>query len=129
MKTKLTVRNVDGLLPEAKDVIVWDTELTGFGLKVTPTGKKVYFLYYRNKWGQQRRPAIGVHGPMRPEAAREKARQWLAEVAVGRDPSQDVQLIREAPVVMDLCDRYLSDHAEIHKKATSIRNDRRLISS
>ncbi|HEX8300996.1 tyrosine-type recombinase/integrase [Sphingomonas sp.] len=127
MKAKLTVRGVEAIKPEAADVIVWDTELAGFGCKVTPKGRRSYFLYYRNKDGQQRRPTIGVHGPTRPEAAREIARRWLADVAQGKDPSQSRTDDRAAPTVRDLCARYMAEHAETRKKATSIRNDRRLI--
>ena len=102
MKAKLTVRGVEAIKPGAADVIVWDTELAGFGCKVTPKGKRSYFLYYRNKEGQQRRPTIGVHGPTRPEGAREIARRWLGDVAQGMDPSQSRSDNRAAPTVCDL---------------------------
>jgi len=127
MKAKLTVRSVEAIKPDATDVIVWDSEIAGFGCKVTPKGKRSYFLYYRTKEGQQRRPAIGAHGPMRPEAARDVARRWLADVAQGRDPSQARTQDRAAPTVRDLCSRYMAEHAETRKKDSSIRNDRRLI--
>lgn len=127
MKAKLTVRAVEAIVPADKDVILWDAELSGFGVKTTPKGKKTYFLYYRTKDGQQRRPAIGAHGPVRPEAARDIARRWLAEVAQGRDPSLTRSNDRVAPTVQALCDRYLSDYAEPHKKASSVEGDRRLI--
>lgn len=127
MKAKLTVRGVEAIKPALADVIVWDSELAGFGCKVTPKGKRSYFLYYRTKEGQQRRPTIGVHGPMRPEAAREIARRWLGSVAQGSDPSQTRTQDRAAPTVRELCGRYMAEHAETRKKASSIRNDRRLI--
>ena len=127
MKAKLTVKSVAALQPSAQDQIVWDAELPGFGCKVTPKGRKSYFLYYRTKDGQQRRPAIGVHGPLRPEAAREIAKRWLAEVAAGGDPSQMRKIDRAAPTVNKLCDRYLDEHAETRKKASSVKNDRRII--
>ncbi len=127
MKAKLTVRAVEAIVPAEKDAILWDAELSGFGVKTTPKGKKTYFLYYRTKDGQQRRPAIGAHGPVRPEAARDIARRWLAEVAQGRDPSLTRSNDRVAPTVQALCDRYLSDYAEPRKKASSVEGDRRLI--
>ncbi len=127
MKAKLTVRQVEAIKPGATDVIVWDSELAGFGCKVTPKGKRSYFLYYRTKEGQQRRPTIGVHGPMRPEAAREISRRWLADVAQGKDPSQERTQDRVAPTMRELCGRYMAEHAETRKKDSSIRNDRRLI--
>ncbi|MBA3666812.1 MAG: tyrosine-type recombinase/integrase [Sphingomonas sp.] len=127
MKVKLSVRAVEAIVPAEKDVIAWDAELSGFGLKTTPKGKKTYFLYYRTKDGQQRRPAIGAHGPVRPEAAREIAKRWLAEVAQGRDPSLTRSQDRVAPLVRALCARYLTDFAEPRKKASSVEGDRRLI--
>lgn len=127
MKAKLTVRTVEAVKPASVDVIVWDSELTNFGLKVTPKGRRTYFLYYRTKDGEQRRPSIGVHGPVRPEAARAIARRWLADVAEGRDPSRIRSSERAAATVRELADRYLTEHARTRKKATSVRNDERLI--
>ena len=80
---KLTKRTVEAVEPGAKDIIVWDTELKGFGCKVTPKGRRVYFVYYRTRGGQQRRPTIGVHGAGTCEQARDTARQWLADRACG----------------------------------------------
>jgi hypothetical protein len=45
---KITKRTVDALKPGATDRFLWDTELKGFGLKVTPSGNKVYILQYRS---------------------------------------------------------------------------------
>ncbi|MEM1132749.1 MAG: tyrosine-type recombinase/integrase [Pseudomonadota bacterium] len=129
MKTKLTVRSVEAIKPGPADIIVWDSEIAGFGCKVTPKGRRSYFLYYRTREGQQRRPSIGVHGPVRPEAAREIAKRWLAEVAQGNDPSKERSKDRASPNVRYLCSRYMSEHAEIRKKDSSIKNDRRLIDS
>lgn len=127
MKAKLTVRSVEAMKPDAKDVVLWDSELAGFGCKLTPAGKRSYFLYYRTKDGQQRRPTIGAHGPMKPEAARAIARAWLADVAQGRDPSLSRAQDKAAPTFDTLCDRYLSDHADVRKKASSAEGDRRLV--
>ena len=126
-KIKLTARVIDDLMPAAKDVIVWDAEVAGFGLKVTPAGKRVFLLYYRSSQGQQRKPAIGAFPAVRPEAARAIAKQWLSEVAKGNDPSAIRQEGRAAPDVAVLCDRYMAEHAATRKKASSMRGDKRLI--
>jgi hypothetical protein len=47
MKDKITKRTVDGLIPSEKDQFLWDTEVKGFGVKVTPKAKRVYVLKYR----------------------------------------------------------------------------------
>ena len=61
------------------------------------------------------------------EAARAIARAWLAEVAQGRDPSLSRAQDKAAPTFDTLCDRYLSDHADVRKKASSAEGDRRLV--
>lgn len=128
-KKKLTKATVEAAMPGDKDVNIWDTEIVGFGCKITPKNRRTYFLYYRTKEGQQRRPTIGTHGPMKPNVAREIALRWVADVAQGLDPSQTRTTARSAPTVNDLCARYMSEYAETRKKPSSIRNDRRLIDS
>lgn len=49
MKSKLTVRTIEKAKPGAKDLIIWDTELKGFGCKITPKGHRTFFLYYRTQ--------------------------------------------------------------------------------
>lgn len=127
MRKKLTVRTVEGLQPSTKDQIIWDTEVPGFGVKVTPTGRRSYFYYYRTRDGQQRRPIIGTHGSIRPEPARAMAREWAAEVVKGGDPSVDRHKSKVAPTVAQLCARYISEHARAAKKASSARNDEQMI--
>lgn len=122
---KLTKRVVDTIQPVNKDLIVWDTEIKGFGCKITPQGNKSYFLYYRTKDGRQRRPKIGIHGVITCEQAREIAQQWLAEVTKGQDPSAVKQELRSAPTVKELFERYMQEHAP-HKKQSSQIEDKRL---
>lgn len=126
MKKKLTVRSVEAALPGVKDAIIWDSDLTGFGLKVTPAGRRSFFAYYRTG-GVQRRPTIGQYPVMRPEAAREIARQWLAGAARGEDASAIRKEARKAATVSELFGRYLTDHADVKKRDSSATNDRRLI--
>ncbi len=47
MATKITKRVVDSKPPGEKDIFVWDSELPGFGLKITPAGRKVYVAQSR----------------------------------------------------------------------------------
>ena len=41
MKSKITKNLVDRVEPDGKDQFIWDTEIKGFGLKVTPAGSKI----------------------------------------------------------------------------------------
>ena len=124
-RAKLTKRAVEAVRPADRDLILWDTELKGFGCKVTPKGKRVYFAYYRTREGQQRRPSIGVHGAMTCEQARETARQWLADR--DRDPSGLRQARKSAPTVAEFAERYVTQHAEAKKSSKSTVHDRRML--
>jgi integrase len=126
-KIKLTKRAVEAVPTPERTAIIWDTELKGFGLKVTSRGRRVYFLYYRTRSGQQRRPTVGVHGSMTPDEARQIARKWLLEVANGRDVSAERKADRKAEKVSDLAARYLAEYAELHKKPSSISADQAII--
>jgi hypothetical protein len=39
-KIKLTKANIDSLQTGSKDIVYWDDALAGFGLKVTPKGRR-----------------------------------------------------------------------------------------
>ena len=45
MAQRISKRIVDATPPSEKDVYVWDSELKGFGLKVSPAGRKTCLLY------------------------------------------------------------------------------------
>ena len=122
---KLTKKIVEATLPQAKDLILWDSEVSGFMCKITPAGKKSYFLYYRTQDCRQRRPKIGDHGIITAEQARSTAQRWLLEVGQGRDPSSEKQEIRSMPTMKELADKYMREHAP-RKKATSSKEDKRL---
>jgi integrase len=123
---KLTKRAVDAIRPNGKDVIHFDDELPSFGLRVKPSGVKSYLVQYR-KGLRTRRLTLGRHGVLTPDQARKLAVQSLAKVRAGGGPAEERQREREAETMAELCDRYLTHHAEVHKKASSLRNDRVMI--
>ncbi|MBK8158730.1 MAG: tyrosine-type recombinase/integrase [Rhodospirillaceae bacterium] len=126
-KEKLTKRVVDALQPSERDQVVLDTDIKGFGVKVTPKGKKSYFLFYRTSAHIQRRPTIGEHGSITTEQARIIAREWKAEIAKGCDPSLDRKYHRQAPTMKELCQRFLTEHSVTRNKHGTYYNYDRLI--
>ncbi len=117
---KITKRTVDALKPApGRDVLVWDDELPGFGVRCRSSGRKVYFLKYRTEGGRQRWLTLGRHGPITPEAARAKAFREKAAVADGNDPSGARQQKRRENTVADVADRYLAEHVSTHNKAST----------
>lgn len=127
MKARITKRAIDSVSPaEKKDVLLWDTDLKGFGCKVTPKGKRVFILQYR-VGGRQRRYTIGQLGALTPDQARKEAARLLGKVAGGIDPTDTKIAGKEAPTIADLADKYLAEHAEVKKKSCSVQEDRRML--
>ena len=46
-RAKLTKGYVERIKPGTKDAFHWDTEVKGFGLRVTPTGKMTFIVQGR----------------------------------------------------------------------------------
>jgi len=111
---KITKRSVESLEPlETSAFIRYDERLSGFGVRVMPSGRRFYFARYRNKHGRSRWFTIGEHGRVTADAARTKAQRILQTVAVdGRDPSGEREAFRAAPTVNDLLNRYIKEHLE-----------------
>ena len=124
----LTKRYVDSLKPGQKDDLVsWDSELKGFGIRVKPSGVKSYMVQYRNAAGRSRRLTIGKHGPLTPSDARKLAKGKLGQVDKGRDPTEEARQTLTAPTVAELAERYIQEHAIPKKKARSVEEDRALL--
>ena len=124
---RLTKRFVESLGPGAGDQIHWDGALTGFAVRVRPSGKVSFIVQYRTREGRQRRRVIGRYPAMTVEQARRAAGTWLVTAQQGGDPAEGIDLRRQAPTMGDLCDRYLEEHAALHKKTSSLSEDRRIV--
>jgi integrase len=107
---KITKRSVDTLASPGPDrFVVWDTELKGFGLRLTEGGRKTYVVKYRVD-GRQRWFTIGQHGsPWTAEQARAKAAEVLRAAADGRDLQTEKLGRRDDLSVADLIDAYLRE--------------------
>lgn len=123
MRERLTKTVVESVKPGPKDVVVWDRDVRGFALKVTPAGKRVYFAYYRTLSGQQRKPMIGAHGRVTTDEARQIAKRWIGAALLGQDISGDRKEARVAPTMKELCRRYLEEYAKQFKKPSSVKTD------
>ncbi|GAB4059504.1 Arm DNA-binding domain-containing protein [Uliginosibacterium sediminicola] len=83
---KLTKTYIDKLTaPADKEAFHWDTEIKGFGLRVTPTSKITYIVQGRVN-GSSPRISIGPHGVFTVDQAREVAREHLRSMRMGIDP-------------------------------------------
>src|SRR5215469_4428113 len=124
MRERLTKSSVEAIEPGARDAYFWDDQTPGFGLKVTPSGARIYVLKYRHR-GAQRWLTLGRHGEITVGEARQKALRERGRIAGGEDPASARPGKAAAPTVDDLAARYLLEHAEPHKKPRSAEEDRR----
>jgi integrase len=135
MRGKITKRTVDATNPGERDVFLWDTDLRGFGLKVSPAGSKVYLVQYRlgGREAPTQRYTIGKHGsPWTPDKAREEAVRLLGRVANEVDPTKERKAKlaahradAEAPTLAEFADRYIDEYAKPYKKPRTVEEDER----
>ena len=120
-------RAVEALRVE-KDTVFWDNELTGFGIRVYPSGSKVYVAQTR-AWGKSKRVMIGRHGVLTAEQARRRAALIIARVKAGEEPiaAPIVSRVDAGPTIADLAARYLEEHVSIRCTLSTARTYRQTV--
>lgn len=93
-----------------------DDEVKGLQLRAFPN-RKSFYLYYRTRSGEERKPKLGDSGVMTIKDARRLAKEMLLEVAAGKDPSGKWKSDRAGMTVNEVIDLYLELRAaNPHKK-------------
>jgi integrase len=85
---KLTQALVDAQTADGRDRFIFDSQLSGFALRTTPTGKRIFVAQGRVS-GRKRRITIGYASDMSLSKAREEALQTLAAMRGGVDPTAE----------------------------------------
>lgn len=128
MTQRLSDRVVKALsVPASGSKITYDSEVSGFGARVTAAGARAFVLNYRIG-GRERRYTIGSFPDWSVTAAREEARTLKRRIDRGEDPMGERHEERAAPTVGDMCDRYITDHLP-KKRPTSQRDDLAMINT
>jgi hypothetical protein len=96
MQAKITTKLVSGLIPKDAPYEVFDTALSGFLLRVQPTGRMSYYLDYRTVEGRHRRYRLGNANGLTVRQAGDLAEQEAAKVTTGVDIQSARQQIRVA---------------------------------
>ena len=123
----LSMRTVDGLSGDGKDIIFWDRELQGFGVRVYPSGAKVYLVQSRGPGGSKR-ITLGRHGVISADRARRRAASIVARIKAGEEPEPPPSAAADSgPTVAELAERYLSEHVAVHCKPTTATGYRKVI--
>ena len=125
MAEKITDKLVRMLTPDGRVNITFDTEIKGFGVRVTRGGTKSFILDYRIS-GRQRRYTIGQYPTWGVTAARAEAKNLRMQIDRGHDPMGARHIDRTAPTIDALCDLYIERHLP-RKRPSSGRDDLSMI--
>ena len=92
--------------------IYWDAGCPGFGVKVTPKGRKVFMVLYRtgSAGAKLRKYTIGPYGQVTLHQARTAAQKVFAARVDGRDPAAEKREKKRRVVadrVEDLLERFI----------------------
>jgi integrase len=114
-KTRLTKSAIDALPTPNKEMVHWDQALPGFGVKMTPKGRKVFIVLYRAGGGgsRLRKYTIGPYGRITLHNARIEAQKVLAARLVGRDPAAE-KLEARRRLTADTVAEVVTLYAKLH---------------
>ena len=123
---KLSKRTIDALSVERGDKVFWDSELLGFGVRVYPTGRKVYVVQTRADSKDGKRVTVGRHGVISQEEARRRTALIVARIKAGEEPIPGPMAATEAkrPTVADLAAMYMEEVVAARLKPASSKSYR-----
>ena len=129
-RATISKRSVDGLKATGKQYFLWDSALSGFGVRISPAGVKSYIYQYRigGRGSQERRTTIGRHGEITPDTARKLAHKLAEQVRSAIDPvdarrkaakAQAARKASDKELAFDAyCDRYIEKRVKAEKLAS-----------
>ena len=142
IKQKITKTLITSTKPNHKEILLLDTEVSGFGVRVTPTGAKSYFVRFhigRGRGAPIRKPTIARVGELASieneldgqtrvgdevERARNIASRWKTMGKNGIDPAQQQRKEAQAPTVERMCLDYMEKHG--NAKRSGFEDQRRI---
>ena len=118
---KLSNRTVDALKVR-QDTSFWDLRLPGFGVRVYPSGAKIYIVRARGPRGP-RQATVGRHGVISASQARRDGALMIARIRAGEEPLKVAKRPRRVagPTVAEVAKRYMDEHVSVRCKPSSAR--------
>jgi integrase len=123
---KLTARTVEAARPpDSGRLELFDEDLPGFCIRVTPNGRRTACVFYR-VGSRLRRATLGTLPPLTLADARQLAREALRDAALGQDPASAKREARDALTVTALVRDYI-EAGEGRRSATTTGDYRRTL--
>jgi integrase len=124
-RLRLTKSAIDALPTSKSDVVYWDAGYPGFGVKVTPKGRKVFIVLYRTggTGSKLRKYTIGPYGRVTLHQARVAAQKVFAAKLEGRDPAAEKREARRRIVadrVEDLLETFIAQRLSQNRSGAEI---------
>jgi integrase len=124
-RAKLTKSVIDALPIPQSDTVYWDAALPGFGVKVTPKGRKVFIVLYRTggAGSKLRKYTIGPYGRVTLYQARVAAQKVFAARLEGHDPAAEKRERKRRVVVdrvEDLVETYIEQRLSQNRSGAEI---------
>ena len=121
MPSKLTQKVVDALPPRSAAYIEYDASLKGFGVRINPTGRRVWLIEYRPNGGgrsvRKRQFTFGTTETLSLAEARAKAKRLLGGVHNDQDPQGARAEHRASLTIAELGERFLTEEIAPKRKA------------
>jgi integrase len=128
------------LRPGAKEVVVWDENLPGFGMRVSPRGRKAFIVQYRVRGARgtawkERQVTLGTLAFMTVAEARKRARLYKSKASEGVDPAQELRAAEQVEETQrqadaftfgKLVERYTNEYL-VRRKPSGIAERTRLL--
>ena len=124
----LSKRTVAALPVGEREAVFWDSALSGFGVRVYPSGAKVYLVQTRFG-GKSRRLTVGRHGLVTAEQARRTAARIIADIKSGNEPILPNGAPRPdtGPTVAEVAERFMTEHVAVRCKPKTARLYRHIL--
>jgi integrase len=124
-RIRLTKSAIDGLTSSKSDVVYWDAGYPGFGVKVTPKGRKVFIVLYRTggAGSRLRKYTIGPYGRVTLHQARVAAQKVFAAKLEGRDPAAEKRAAKRRVVadrIEDLLESFIAQRLSQNRSGSEI---------
>jgi integrase len=124
-RIKLTKSAIDALPCPPSDVVYWDAASPGFGVKVTPKGRKVFVVLYRTvgAGSKLRKYTIGPYGRVTLHQARVAAQKVFAAKLEGRDLAAEKREAKRRVVadrVEDLLETFIAQRLSKNRSVAEI---------